>query len=482
MAKTFSASAHYRNDPNKVLAKAHPAQKKFILDPARRKAGFVIRRGGKTTAGCIYMIYEALKFKNKKFLYMALTKDQAENVTMQQIIVPILEECKIDYRYNKSKRIITFTSTGSTIQLTGADATEMQITRYLGSHYRTIIFDECQNIRNDLKYYIDDILGPSMIDDEGTIVCLGTAGNAIGRYWYEITRPDTILKSWSVHRWSGDDNPTIKDLLASELERMKAENPGIEEDPGFRNQYKCEWVLNSSDRIYHNTPSNILQDKFLITSLLAVNEEWKYIVGFDFGFTDASSFVVLAYRPYDYHIYVVETFKKEKMLLEEIALVLMTFRNRYKPVHFVGDCQNLTVVQTLRDQYKLPLRPADKAGKVAHISFMNSAFTTNKIQIIEGRNEPLLDEWAKLTWNIKKKTLGIFEELASRENHSADAALYSFHFTSRIHYAPPPIKEPVNHWQQMTDEQRQTKKILDRHLSALQADSDDVTGFYGGLE
>ena len=71
---------------------------------------------------------------------------------------------------------------------------------------------------------------------------------------------------------------------------------------------------------------------------------------------------------------------------------------------------------------------------------MNSDFILSKIKVIEANNGPLIKEWNELTWNVKKRLLGEFEELASKDNHLADAALYLHHFSKHYRATPEPAK------------------------------------------
>lgn len=460
------------NLPAQVLSQAFPAQRDFILDPSKRKAAFVLRRGGKTTTFAIYLLYTALANPKTKSLFMGLSKDSAENAMWLNIMEPILLKLDIKHKFNRSQRLITLENQ-STIKLTGTDADDSQINKYLGGKYILAIFDEAQSIKHDLKHWIEDQLGPAMIDYGGNICIGGTAGRAIGRYWYDITQPESEINSWSIHRWQAESNPMMKQKLDDEMARLRKENPGIELTEGYRNQYLCEWVLDNQTRVYHNQESNILQDEEIILSLTGVNPKWKYMIGFDFGFEDDTAFTVAAFNKYDNHMYIVETFKKPGMLTEETAEKLQQLRDKYRPIYIVGDCQNKTLVETLRKQYRLPLRSADKLGKEAHIASMNSDFTTNKIKIIKALNEPLLKEWATLIWNEKKRIIGKFEELASKDNHCADSCLYVHHFSQHFRAVDEPIPDP-------NPMRTQAETTLKRQLMAY--DQDDKPTIYDYMD
>ncbi len=200
---------------------------------------------------------------------------------------------------------------------------------------------------------------------------------------------------------------------------------------------------------------------------------WRYILSVDFGFEDDTAIVVGAFHPHDARCYIAESWKKPRMLTQELAETLIEWREKYHPFRIVGDCQNKTLVETLREQYRIPIEPADKLGKEAHIAAMNSDLRTGKLMVLEPANRALIAEWDALTWAEKPRLLGIFRENPSRDNHLADAALY-FHHASQ-HYRARPAPEPDLH-----PMRTQAEKELREQLSAER----DGTGptIYDGLE
>ena len=412
--------------PVDVLSAAFQNQREFILDSSRRKAAFVARRSGKSYMIGIYLLHIALSKPLVKCLYFGKTQDAARNVMWLHIIFNLLEKFNFkqgkDYKYNKNMQEITF-SNGSMIKLTGADANDTQIEKALGGKYALVIFDECQVIKHDLERWIKDRLGPAMVDEQGTICMTGTAGDYMGDFfWYKVTNSDGLKEpGWSVHTWKWFDNIHMKELISKELDDLKSLNPDIEQTPGFRQEWLCEWVIETSGRIYRFDPAkNILQDLEKKKSILSSEHEWKFIIGMDFGFEDDTALVVGAFSKFDPICYIVDSFKKPKMLTQEVAETILVWRDKYKPVFIVGDAQNKTLVETLKIQYRLPIVPAHKLGKEAHIAAMNSDFITSKIKVFD-TNVALIKEWNELTWQENKRMLGIYKENPSKDNHLADA-------------------------------------------------------------
>ena len=437
LEKLIAAKKRLESPPVDVLSAAFPQQLKIIKDPARRKAVFVSRRSGKSYMIGIYLLYVALNNPAVKCLYFGKTKDAAENVMYMHILYHLLESFGlkqgIDYKWHKNNKTITF-SNQSVITLTGADATEHQIEKVLGGKYKLVIFDECQVIKHDLERWIKDRLGPAMVDEQGTIMMSGTAGDYMGEaFWYKVTKTDGAPEpGWSVHRWKWFDNVHMKDLIEKELNELKSLTPGIEDTPGFRQEWLCEWVIDRSGRIYKYDPAkNSLDDQEKIDFILK-DKEWKFIIGMDFGYEDDTALVVGAFSKYDPVCYIVDSFKRPKMITQEVAETILAWREKYNPVFIVGDAQNKTLIETLRMQYRIPIVPAKKLGKESHIAAMNSDFLTARIKVIERNNGPLIKEWNDLTWSETKRMLGLYKENPTKDNHLADAALYLHHFSK--HY------------------------------------------------
>lgn len=432
---------HQAIDFNKL---AFPDQMYFINDHSTRKAAFVARRSGKSYAVGLYLVKMAIENPKIKCLYFGLTEDTAVNVMWMHIIQVICDELKINYKYREKQKDIRFIETGSIIKLTGADATDDTIDKALGGQYKLVIFDECQSINHDLGKWINAKLGPAMIDNSGTICLCGTAGDLIGedRYWYKITRQDKPrLAGWSVHTWNFADNPHIKDKMAAEIAKLKSEDPLVEETPWFQQNYLCRWVVQTSGRIYqYDTKKSNLTNQTIIDSLLKQERKWKFMFGCDFGFVDANAVVVGAFNEFDPNCYIIETHKQAGLIMEDIANMIIQLRNKYNPVYIVGDAQNKIVMETLRITYSIPIVPAQKLGKLAHMQALNSDFITGKIKVIEAQNASLIKEWSELVWNEKKRLLGYFEELSSKDNHAADAALYLHHFSKHYRSKPEEIK------------------------------------------
>jgi hypothetical protein len=435
-ASTLQRELQRRLALPRLLDACFPHQRAFIDDASRRKAAFVARRSGKTYGIVVDLIKTCLETPVVKCLYYGLTCDSAWDTIYLHMLEPLCRQFDIHYRENLTKRTITFENR-SYLKITGDDADERQIDKALGGKYKKVVFDECQAITHDLERWIKAKLAPAMVDQQGTIILAGTAGDYMGeRYWYRVTRSQAREPGWSVHSWTPFDNPHMAERVREDLAREKELDPEVEQTPHYQQQWLCRWVTDTEGRIYRYDPlRNGIQAHDFSSKL------WRYMLGMDFGFEDDTALVVGAFHPHDDRCFIVDSFKRPKMLVQEVADLLLGWRAKYSPFAIVGDCQNKVLVETLRAVYRLPIQPAQKLGKEAHIAAMNSDFRTGKLVVVEPNNRALIKEWDELTWSEKKRLVGIYQENPSKDNHLADAALYLHHASRHYRATPEPVKD-----------------------------------------
>ena len=107
------------------------------------------------------------------------------------------------------------------------------------------------------------------------------------------------------------------------------------------------------------------------------------------------------------------------------------------------------------------------------IAAMNSDFKTKKIRILKERCGPLIEEWNTLVWDEKKRAKGEFKELASKNNHAADAALYVHHFSRHYRATPEPPPDGRNDMRKTTEARIERQKRQEAESNFA-----DVEDFY----
>jgi hypothetical protein len=355
--------------------------------------------------------------------------------------VPICKAFQIPFRVDRTRQNIVFENR-SAIKLTGDDANEHQIDTALGGKYKLVVFDECQAIKHDLENWVKNKLGPAMVDLDGTIVLAGTAGDYMGeRFWHKVTRKQEPEPGWSVHSWVPFDNPHTAERVRALLAKKRAENPDLDDDPGYQREWLCKWVVERDARVYRYDPTRNSIDSHTFDGKL-----WRYIIGVDFGWEDPTAIVVGAYHPNDGRCYLLESFKKKHMHLEDVSAELKWLIEKYSPEQIVVDGASPQFSESIAGEisrrYGIPMRAAKKLGKAEHIAAMNTDFRTGKIKVIKVGNEAMVKEWDELTWDEIARQRGIFKESPTRDNHLADAALYLHHASRHYWATPPPVEDP----------------------------------------
>lgn len=481
-----------------LLDKCFLQQKNFILDTAKRKALFVARRSGKSYALALYLLLLALTHPRVKCLYFGLYKETAKNTLWTNTLEQICLDLNIRYHWKSSSGVLTFPN-GSIIVLTGADARPQEIKKWLGGKYFIAVIDECQDQTQDLKSIIFKDLGPAVKDylpKGGGIICLaGTPGDKLRddtgneHYWYQVTKkPESIrAKGWSVHSWDRTDNPHIAEADKLELQEIiNTYGDGYVETSWFKQQYLCEWVIINSFLVYDkfsdtkNTLNpNLQEDQILIHSLLTREPGWKYILSLDVGWQDDMAWVIGAFRKHDPIFYIVESFKQNKMLLDEIVYRTQMYQTKYRPISMIIDSNNSAklVEMTLRGTYKLPFKGVVKPGeKSFRINRFNSDLLCGMVKLIKDTNIPLIEEWQTLPWDPKRRAEGKFEEDDKYPNHLADAALYCY-FESLHSIQKPEQKLPQDSFLNQVLEKRKAERSLHKneydYYDRLQQQEDD---------
>jgi hypothetical protein len=418
----------------KLRALAFDKQLAFIDDANRFKSALTSRRGGKTSAAALYLLLTCLEKPRATCFYLTLTIDQAKKNLNRDIMQPFLEAINLEIgkdagpgkvKFNEVHSSYTFEN-GSVIYLMGLDSSARQQQKLRGGKYDLVIIDEMQSFSSntDLEDVIDGNLKFAAMDKKGTIATMGTPGWDETSYWFETTLGNKAkYMVWfnSRYHWTGFDNPHMREIFIAEEANLALINPDLASEPKHQREFYGRWVSDHDKMVYsfdmaRNTISEMPDTKHMI-----------HVLGMDPGEVDDFAFVVLAYSPFDHHIYVREVFKSPHMEMDEVVDRIKHYVAKYKVHTAVIDegGGGKLAVSWLRHKYQLPCKflAAEKPKKWSYISIMNSDFISGTIKAVMPNCQPLVDEWTKLDWVLKD---GKRTERNSRANHLADAALYAF--------------------------------------------------------
>lgn len=439
-----------------------PAQAAFIRDPAKRKASKCTRRAGKSLGIGRILYKEAYNFPGCTCVYIALTKATARAIMWKDVMKSLNTQLGLGASFNETTLRVTLPN-GSEILLTGMDAGEDEMEKLLGGKMRVAVVDEAGSFRVDLRKLVYENIEPALADLDGYMILGGTPTEYTQGLFFDVTKDEGDREpGWSVHEWDTFQNPYMVKNWTERLERLRETNPRVEETPAYKRMYLGKWVVDTSDLVYKYEDTRNQADAL-------PDQNHVYVLGVDFGFTDASAFALAAYSVVDRSLYFVESYKKSGMTVSDVAERLAYYVKRYNPYKIVVDNAARQTVEELRQRFGFPLEAADKQGKAEFIEIMNSELLQGKIKLVLPQTDELATEWRGLIWDKdaweKRKRR---EEHPGCENHLADAALYAwrhcYHYLSRPLVAPV-VKsdvEKVDEWEerQAANLHKQKKKAF----------------------
>jgi len=447
-----------------IIDEGFPAQARAVSDRSQRLAFLCTRRAGKTTGLALRYFNAGQRFPGAILPYFALTRDSARN-----IMWPVLRE--MDAKFNVGaefieSRLRCVLPSGAEIVLMGADMTNF-IGRVRGIKTPFAAIDEAQKFRNSiLGELIDDILTPALADygTEGCLAVGGTPGPLPKGKFHEIT---TGGLGYSIHRWSLFDNPYMPDARAFVRGVMEA-NGWDETNPTYRREYLGEWVADTDALVYKYDPL-----KNWVAEL--PQGEYRYVLGVDLGYSpDPSAFVLMAYRPHDPTLYVVDAYKRTEMIASDVAERIRYYLKDHSPCTVVIDAGGggKQVAEEIRQRYNLPVLAAEKQGKNGFIELMNSDLRKGSIKVVGDSAKALVEEWQSLIWDDREPGRER-KEHPEYDNHAVDSALYAWRWAYNYASRPKVVKPPIHSEAAVEQWAERESEKLERARTRLPWDLDD---------
>ena len=232
-------------DPN------FPKQNAFINDTSTLIAAKCPRRSGKSEGLGRKQLSECFNYPGSNQLYIGLTLASARAIMWEPIVKRLNEEMQLGGKPNESRLELKFDHKPGVVSqyvLFGADASAREIDKKLGGKYRSIVIDEAAFFKQDLFDMVYEKLLPCVADWDGWIALASTTSEYTRGLFYDVT--NFIEKGWSVHEWTGDDNPYMRDKLRRQIAMLKKNKPRIEETPAFRRMYLNQWVIDHDSFVY----------------------------------------------------------------------------------------------------------------------------------------------------------------------------------------------------------------------------------------
>lgn len=416
-------------DPERALVGCFPKQRAFVLDESRRVCAVCGRRAGKTIGDMFLLAYTAEKYPGCHSVYIAKTRLYAKELMWRQLVV-FVRGLHPKARINETELLIVLPS-GSTIKMAGAKD-EDEADKARGFPYKLAIMDEVQSFRDGvLKYLLTEVLGASLSDYKGRLVCTGTPNSACLGYLYDIDQGD-LKTSWSHHYWTMLDNSMFPQwaglddweeraasFLAEELEEFDLDP----NDPWVQREYFGKWVK--------SLDAFILQiDEEKNTYSPPAPDGLETVLGIDLGFRDESAFVVNGFSKSRAEVYLLAEEAHAGMPMGQIIDLARGFIDRWRPIRTVVDpaTGGAMLVEELRRRYGVSIQYAEKDAKAAFFRLWNADIRACRYFFMKGSRA--LQQAKNAQWNDK-----FTRELEGIPFDLVDANLYSWR--ECCHFIPP---------------------------------------------
>jgi hypothetical protein len=404
-------------------------QWEFISSPSKEKVAVCGRRAGKSTGGIAGLIMDAAKFPGATYLYAGLTRKSAKRVGWKALKA-LSRRFRADILFHETDLIATLPN-GSEVCFIGLDDPDAAES-LRGEKFRIILLDESASYGNNLKYVVEEVLTPMLMDADGSLWWMGTPSAACAGPFFEAAHNKNIAQ----FHWTVLDNPFIPNA-ANWLERYRTKMGWSADNPIYRREYLGQWEGDSTSLIYRYEASKCRGEQ-------GTGHTWHHILGVDLGYEDATAIVVVAYSDTSPNLYVVDEFKRTRMLPTDVAYKLLEYQALYSPVATVVDTGGLgkAIAEEMRLRHGIQLRAAEKKNKFEYIQLMNSDLFEGRIKFTSAVPQTR-GEISILQWDEQKR-----HEDKRFENHLCDALLYAWRESGHWGFrrAAPAVKPFTDEW------------------------------------
>ena len=461
-------------DPRKP-GRLFPKQWSAVNCNARFMVNWSGRRASKTGTSILRTGKRNTETPGRRVLYIHQT---ALNAQLQFFdpLLELLSRQSIPHTADHGDLLI-YWGNGSFVRAMGCDNVG-EVKTKLGDRWDEIIVDEMQDYADPvIKLLIDKAAIPTLIDNNGSLLCQGTPPVTKAGFWYDlITRSKFAKLNWNLF-----DNPYIgHDAVEAYANR------GIGPDhPIYRREVLGEIVVDPNAIVFeYESPRN---DMPRILARVApwtyVNIDgvawpetiraepnhpsWRYAMGMDLGFSDNDAIVVLGWRMDDpqKRLYEVWSWQENHLDYMKLAAVFRVAVDRYHPQRICVDTGGhgaRKIMESLKaafSMYEYLMKPASVLDSIA---LVNDEFRTGRLLV--DPNGLIAHDAGLVVWVDGKHHVEISETF-----HSDIMAALRYAHSCCYHYqaeAPPPPE---------TDDERHIRQWLER-----KAVRDDPSNPYRG--
>lgn len=395
-------------------------------------------RSGKSRGFCLKWLQVAERKPGQISVYVALTRGSAKRVAWAQL-KQLNRELGLGLTF-LSAELTVLHPNGSQLIMLGANRDDL-IDVLRGFPIALIGFDEAAFFRNDLlRRAIDDAVLIRLMDLEGELWVMSTPGYVCAGYHYDaLTGAIGGFKTFS---WSFFDNPHLplehqdKSLewranWRREYARKEMARKGWnEETPSYIRDFRGLYSQDLEALVYRFN-REIHTVEAMPKSWTLTRERWTTVLGIDFGSTNATSWVLLAFEQHSPIVYVVKVRKSYGMAPSATADVTKQWIEDWKPYAVVGDSAAKGYIDEHAVRHQIAIEGADKLHKRSHQILVNDALCASpepRLRLVAGACEDLASEMERLGKDPRydKHDPKYGEEDPRGEKDACDGMLYGF--------------------------------------------------------
>ena len=306
----------------KVFKRAFDIQQKIIISKEKRIYVMAGRRSGKTWMNIFKMLYTMIdlahdtpmrniKEKPVRCVYCGLTIQKSIDLIYDQFI-QICARLLIPVAKERRNEGYIELANGSQLFIAG-DASSAEQEKARGPYLDLLILDEIQSHPDArLRYFIESIIEPELIDTKGTLMMTGTGPRTRGMLWSQIW--ENFEDKWPGTRinWNLYDNPNIEDH-ETVLQQVLKDHGWTQNSNAFIREYLGKISYDEEALVWRLTSDNYYTKEDLINWINSQPiTDIRFTAGLDYGFVSADAFVMVVWSISSPYKYVVSEYKKSR--------------------------------------------------------------------------------------------------------------------------------------------------------------------------
>jgi hypothetical protein len=346
------------------------------------------------------------------------------------------------FKFNDSNLTVEHFTTGSKCLVFGSDHI-IDVEKALGmGRVVLLIIDEAGAWRqNDLQYAIEEIVGPALMDIEGSQVMVGgTPGTILVGYWYDLTtrqtREDGSLRvpGYSIYEWDLDENPHMPKGTKQKVKRIFG---WTDDTPAYIRQYLGKWCIDPSSLVFSafDETNLIFRPEAPLRSGCKVDR----VLSIDFGVVHATAFLILETRGDVPGIFVPYSEAASGMAPTEVADRAKELSERWGCRRIIGDLGGMgkAYAEEMVRRHGVNIIPADKRDKIAMVEMTNDGFRGGVLRLDPRHNAVLVDQLRRTQWDELHSSIA-----DGQQDDLIDALCYGYQHVRATYVEPPPVYDP----------------------------------------